>query len=180
MSQRSILRFADLSQNQPTPFKFEPDAALVKQVVGEMDLQALRKARLEGTLSASGRRDWIFKARLGATVVQPCVATLEPVTTRIEADLTRRFVHDFDLPETDEAEMPEDDTVEPLPTTLDLAEAFTEALALNLPLYPRKDTAVLDETNFTEPGKKPMTNEDARPFAGLAALKDQLGNDKPE
>ena len=70
--------------------------------------------------------------------------------------------------------MPDDDTIEPLPDVIDLGAVLAEALALNLPLYPRADGAHLDQAVFTEPGKLPMTDEDARPFAGLAGLRDQL------
>ena len=41
------------------------------------------------------------------------------------------------MPDGDEVEMPEDDTVEPMPEVIDLAEVAAEALALALPLYPR-------------------------------------------
>jgi hypothetical protein len=46
-----------------------------------------------------------------------------------------------------------------------------EALALSLPAYPRKDGVEATVVGVTEPGKAVMTDEDARPFAGLAALR---------
>ena len=51
------------------------------------------------------------------------------------------------------------------------------ALVLALPEYPRSEGAELGEAIFTEAGLAPMKDEDARPFAGLAALKDQLKPD---
>ena len=51
---------------------------------------------------------------------------------------------------------------------------LAEALALALPDYPRGDEEVIGEQVFTEPGKEAMTDEDAKPFAGLAALRDKL------
>ncbi len=53
-----------------------------------------------------------------------------------------------------------------------------EALTLALPLYPRADGADLGEPVFTEPGKRPLTDEDARPFAGLKDLRDRLKKDR--
>jgi len=111
-------------------------------------------------------------------VVQPCVVTLEPVTTRIDADITRRFIHDFELPDEEEVEMPEDDTTEPLGQWIDPAQVMIEALALEVPEYPRKGDAELGQMVHAEPGQKPMTDEDARPFAGLGALRDALKKDE--
>lgn len=76
--------------------------------------------------------------------------------------------------------MPEDDTIEPLGTWIDPAIIMIEALALALPEYPRKEEAQAETIRVTEPGKKPMTDEEARPFAGLAALKDQLSGNTDE
>jgi hypothetical protein len=44
----------------------------------------VRKLRFIGTLEPEGAQDWRLTADLGATVVQPCVVTLAPVTTRLE------------------------------------------------------------------------------------------------
>ena len=49
-----------------------------------------------------------------------------------------------------------------------------EALSLAIPLYPRAEDATLGEAVFTEPGKQAMTDEDAKPFAGLASLRESL------
>ncbi len=68
------------------------------------------------------------------------------------------------------------DTSEPLPDTLDLYSVAMEALALALPIYPRKDDAPTDVVGVTEPGKTVMTDEDARPFARLAAMRAALEN----
>ncbi len=56
---------------------------------------------------------------------------------RIDDTVRRRFVADLGTPEGDESEMPEDDTVEPMPEVIDLAEIAAEALMLALPEYPR-------------------------------------------
>lgn len=143
-------------------------------LAAELDLLGLRKVRFAGEIVAQGKRDWRLQAKLGATVVQPCVVTLDPVTTRIEAEVTRIYEASFVYPDETEAEMPDDETREPLPETIDLHEILAEALALNLPAYPRADGADLGEAVFTEPGKPAMRDEHARPFAGLAALREQL------
>jgi uncharacterized metal-binding protein YceD (DUF177 family) len=70
--------------------------------------------------------------------------------------------------------MPEDDALEPLPETLDLARVLSEALALAVPEYPRAEGAALGEAVFTAPGQRPMTDTEAKPFAQLAGLKGKL------
>lgn len=170
----TALRVADLSQNAPTAFKLRPESAALKKIAAELDLLGLRKLSFEGEINGEGQVDWRLNATLGATVIQPCAVTLEPVTTRIDAPVSRLYQRHFVDVDAPEAEMPDDDATEPLGAWIDPAEVMIEALVLNLPLYPRADGAELGEMVVTAPGLKPMSDEDARPFAGLAALKDQL------
>ena len=178
MSLLPPFRVADLPQNRATAFELTPDASVLQSLAQELDLEGLRKLRFVGEIRADGKRDWVLRAKLGATVIQPCVVTLEPVTNRIDANIERRFVADFEEPEETEAEMPDDDTIEELGTEIDVAAIMAESLALNLSEYPRKSDAELGEAVYTKPGEKPMTDEDVKPFAGLAALKDAMDNDK--
>ncbi|HDY96804.1 MAG TPA: DUF177 domain-containing protein [Sulfitobacter litoralis] len=174
------MRVAELSQNAQTPFSLRPDADSLRKIAEELDLSALRKLSFEGRIKALGRSDWQLEARLGATVVQPCVVTLEPVQTRIDVNVTRLFVQDYEEPEETEVEMAEDDRTEPLGAWIDPAVVMIEALALEIPEYPRADGAELGQAVYTKPGEAPMTDEDARPFAGLANLKDQLKDSNGE
>lgn len=176
----TALRVASLSQSAPTAFSLRPDAAQLAELITALDLVGLRKLRFEGTLRPVGSADWQLKGRLGATVVQSCVVTLEPVTTRVEADVMRLFIREYVDVDAPEIEMPEDENAEPLGTWIDLELTMEEELALALPAYPRKDdTTETTTVRVTEPGKTPMTDEQARPFAGLADLKAQL-EDKDE
>ncbi|MCT4682920.1 MAG: DUF177 domain-containing protein [Roseicyclus sp.] len=174
-SEDAPLALARLSRAADRPISVTPDAQTRARLADELGLDALRKLRLEGRLIPTGKRDWRLEAVLGATVVQPCVVTAAPVTTRIDEPLTRRYLADMPEPEGDEVEMPEDDSAEPLPDTLDLLAVMTEALALALPPYPRAEGAELGAAVFAPPGVAPMTDEDAKPLAGLAALRDRLG-----
>lgn len=144
-----------------------------------LDLLGLRKLRFEGAVVPLGAQDWQLVGRLGATVVQPCTVTLAPVSTRIECAVERRYVAGWEEPETgSETEMPEDDTVEALPRTLDLEAVMIEALSLALPEYPRAEGVDFAGAGVTEPGKAVMRDEDAKPFAGLAAFKARLEGDE--
>lgn len=168
------IRVADLAKGQTRAFRLEPGAEERAAIAGALDLVELRKLRFEGKLAPLGKRDWRLTARLGGTVVQTCVVSLEPVTTRIEEDVARNFVTDWVEPEADELELPESVDDEPLGDEIDLGRVMVEALALALPPYPRAPEASLEAAQFTEPGKVAMRDEDARPFAGLAALREHL------
>jgi uncharacterized metal-binding protein YceD (DUF177 family) len=89
----------------------------------------------------------------------------------------RVYARDFTYPDGAEAEMPEDDAVEPLPQTLDLGTVMVEALSLALPPFPRADGAELGQVLAAAAGVTPMTDDDAKPFAGLGALRDKLTKD---
>ncbi len=173
----TALRVADLSPTAQNDFALRPDSVQLNDIAAALDLSSLRKLSFEGQLKPLGNADWTLVARLGATVVQPCVVTLEPVTTRIDVDVTRRFLRDYQQSDEPEAEMPDDDTTESLGTWIDPAVIMQEALALAVPDYPRKEGAELGQLVYTKPGDAPMTDEDARPFAGLADLQNKLKKD---
>jgi len=166
----TALRVADLPQNRPAPFTLVPDAAALRAIAQELGVDALRKLRFEGEITARGKRDWRLTGKLGFTVVQPCVVTLEPVTSRIDTKVERLFLANLPTPEAAEVEMTEDDNVDELGETIDPHVVMVESVALNLPQYPRKPGAELGQHIHAEPGTAPMTDEDTRPFAGLADL----------
>jgi uncharacterized metal-binding protein YceD (DUF177 family) len=172
-----LIRLSRLDGRTRTPVRLEPDASARAAVAERLGLTALRKLRFEGELVPEGRTDWRLEARLGATIVQPCVVTLAPVTTRIDTAVSRSYRAAMPaLPEGDEIEMPEDDTEEPLPEVLDLGAVMEEALALCVPLYPRAEGAELGEAIYAAPGLEPMRDDDAKPFASLADLKKRMGD----
>lgn len=148
---------------------------MIAQTLG---VDAVRKLRFAGDIAVHGKKDWNLSGLLGATVVQPCAVTLAPVTTRIDVTVQRFYISDYTDPDSPEAEMPEDDTIEPLGTWIDPHAVMLEALSLEIPEYPRADGAALGETVLTESGKAPLRDADLKPFAGLAALKAQLEDDQ--
>lgn len=172
----SRLRIADLATRKATTFSRELDAAERETLAKTLDISEVRKARLVGEIAPQGGRDWYLTASLGATIVQPCVVTLDPVVTRIDEPVTRTYVANYEEPDGSEVEMPEDDTVEPIPPILDLDAVLLEALSLALPPFPRAEGVELGTAVYTDTGASPMTDEDAKPFAGLGALIDQLAN----
>ena len=114
--------------------------------------------------------------------MQPCIATLEDVTSRVDAPVLRLYraaataAAAGDERTGGEVEMPDGaEVVEPLPAVLDLAALAAEALVIELPDYPRAPGAGPGDALAGPPGAEPLTDEAAKPFAGLAALKGKLG-----
>ena len=167
------LRVRDLRRDGGARFALVPDAAARDALAAALGIPALRSLGLEGRVEPSGREDWRLAGRLDATVVQECVVTLEPVVTRIEEEVERIYLAEMEEPEDAEVEMP-DDAGEPLGHAIDLAALAAEALALALPPYPRAPGAALGEASVAPEGVEPMRDEDAKPFAGLAALRGRM------
>ncbi len=162
-------------------FSLAPGAETRAALADRLGITAIRKLTFKGEIAPQCGTDLRLEATLGATVVQPCVVTLDPVTTRIDEPVTRTYLAEMpEPPAGDEIEMPEDDSAEPMPREIDLAEIMAEALALALPPWPRADGAPPVEVSVTEPGKMPMSDDDAKPFAALKALREKPGGDSGE
>lgn len=167
------LRLAELTRT--TEFELSPDATARKAIADRLGISAVKKLRFAGSVLPDGESDWRLEAKLGATVTQPCVVTLAPVTTRIDEKVVRRFLATpSETPEGDEFEIPEDDTIEPLPEVVDLSQMMEEALTLALPEWPRAEGVEPLDISVAAPGIKPMSDDDAKPFSSLKSLKDKL------
>lgn len=180
------LRVSGLAVRTATTFALEPDAPTRAVIAQDIGILRLRKLRFTGKIEVQGKSDWLLTGTLGATVVQECGVTLEPVTTRIDQTVQRTYLAQMPEPQGDEVEIPDDDTIEPLGPVIDPAAVALEALILALPLYPRAESLVGDadavddnghEASGIEaapPGQPPLTDETVKPFAGLAALRDKM------
>lgn len=158
------LRVAHLNPNKPTGFTLRPNADDRAALAAEFGLLDLPALVFQGQISASGSDSWDLRGELQAEVVQPCIVTLQPVRTKIDEPVHRRFSPHVAQPEGEEVEMP-DDELEPLGQFIDLAHVMAEELALSLPLYPRAEGVELDDS--PEPEAEVETR---RPFAGLAEM----------
>jgi uncharacterized metal-binding protein YceD (DUF177 family) len=169
-------RTGGLSPRKPTHFRYEPDATERAHLAEGLGLLGLAHLRLEGEIRPLSRDELVLTARLEARADQACVVTLAPVAARVDEEIRRRFVADLGLPAGDESEMPEDDSVEPMPEVIDLAEVAAEALALALPEYPRAKGAELGVLEHSPPGAAPIAEPERKPFAGLASLAERLAS----
>jgi uncharacterized metal-binding protein YceD (DUF177 family) len=167
-------RTGGLSPRKPTRFSYIPDAAERAALAEEMGLLGLPKLELTGEVRPRGRDELVLEARLVARADQPCSVTLVPVPASVDEPVRRRYVAELEEPQGDETEMPEDETVEPMPEMIDLAEIAAEALALALPLYPRAPGAEFGQALHAPEGVAPLSDADLKPFAGLQGLAERL------
>lgn len=169
---------SDLPRNRPFSFDIAPSETEAKAMALLLDAQSVAKLRFSGTVSYDAQDQLILRAHLGVTVTQSCVVTLKPVRTRIEEDIQRRFIEDFDIEEPEYQIREEgDEDLDLLRDPIDLGVIATESVALAMPHYPRAEGAALDDANFAEPGVTPLKDEDMRPFASLAALREKMMKD---
>ncbi|WP_353472040.1 DUF177 domain-containing protein [Salipiger sp. H15] len=170
------LRVSTLRRDVPTEFDLRPEAEERAALAEELGILGLRKARLAGRLTPEAGGAYRLTADLGATVVQACVVTLDPVTTRIDEEVSLLFRPAQQIAEPDpgsELEVPEDEE-EALPDVIDLRTILAEALSLALPPYPRSDAALAMVEEAPEESEEEVSESRPNPFAGLAELRDRL------
>ena len=170
------LELKHLLQNRGATFDLAFSENLISEIVQQLDLLNLRKAKFTGTILPVGKGDWVLTGTLGATVEQPCSLTLVSVRTRIEATVIRNFRRSPVKPpdEGSDNEIPDDDTEEQLEDNINIARVFSEALSLELPDYPRSEDSEINSAEFGPPGVPPLTDASAKPFAVLARLTKKL------
>lgn len=167
-------RTGGLSPRKPTRFSYRPDADERARLAADLGLLALYALDLTGEFRPDGRDELMLDATLTARADQPCSLTLVPVPANVTEVVRRRYVAGLETPEGDEIEMPEDDSVDPMPDEIDLADVAAEALALALPLYPRAPGAELGQSVHAAEGVTPLSDADLKPFSGLQGLAAQL------
>jgi uncharacterized metal-binding protein YceD (DUF177 family) len=168
-----VIELRQIRDLDPFAFDIAPTEAEVRALAKLLDVRAVRKLRLAGRLTPLPRGGWQLDARLGATVVQTCVVTLDPVTTRVDQPLRRAWLPAAARPGEIVVAPDEDDEIEPLGDRIDLGLVAIEALALALPAYPRKPGATLGPV----PASGEAEADAPKPFAGLAALRAKMGGE---
>ena len=167
------------SLNNTVDYEFEevPSENETNKMATLFDVVSIRKMRFTGAISPFDDDGWLLEGKLGVTVSQNCVVTLERVRTRLELDIRRIFTP---MATPDENEITLDashnDELEPLGREIDLGLVAMEALALAIPEYPRIEGAELPESSFSPPDASDIEEEAPKAFAGLAALKEKLSN----
>lgn len=145
------------------------------------DLLGLKDFSVEADVR-KWRRGVRVTGRVTADVIQRCIVTLEPVPAHIDEEFDRGFLPERDIvgdvKPGQEVEIEDDDELGDLPDilgdTLDLGELAAEALSLALDPYPRAEGEEPLDMQATPPDTAPITDEDVKPFASLAAYREKL------
>ncbi len=170
------LRVADLSAVSPNPFDLPPADEVLARLAQDVAASSISRFRFCGDITARSGSEWWLSGRIGASVVQQCVISLQDVRTRIDVTVERRFLADIgQVYPGIECPVPEDDTIEVLTREIDLYSIAREVLLLELPVYPRKAGAGLPDG--TVPQSDDLAPEGApteRPFAILSDFRDRL------
>ena len=137
-----------------------------------LGLASIERLEAHAVLSRDG--DTIAaKGRLKASLEQACVATGEPLPALVDEAFDLRFVPEpKGMQPEEEIELGQDEleTIFHDGSAIDLGVAIADTLALSLDPYPRSAGA---DAALKEAGV--MSEEEASPFAALAALKGKLG-----
>ena len=179
----SLVRFSEINQSKPFDFHLMLSNQKVAELVKRLDLLSIKKVSLVGVLSPLSINEWSLKAELRATVKQKCVISFKPVQTIVCETINRTFSpsalqNTFEADDDGTSPVIFDDTLHELNDEIDLTEMIFEELTLILPLYPKFEDVELGSYSVTEPGAKPLTEENIKPFAQLSELKDKLSNKK--
>ena len=179
----SLVRFSEINQSKPFDFHLILSNKKAAEFVKRLDLLSIKKVSLVGILSPLSINEWILNAELRATVKQKCVISFKPVQTIVCEPINRTFSpsalqNTFEADDDGTSPVIFDDTLIELNDHIDLAEIIFEELTLILPLYPKIEGAELGSYSVTEPGAKPLTEENIKPFAQLSELKDKLSSKK--
>ena len=150
------------------------DAAECAAIADRLGLASLDRLDAHAVMERDGERI-VAKGRLKAALEQRCVATGEPLPVRVDEAFDLLFVP---APTTtggdEEIELSaaELDTMFHDGKAIDLGEAIADSLALSLDPYPRSANA---DAALKEAGV--ISEEEAGPFAALAALKNKLSGE---
>ncbi len=150
------------------------DAAERAAVAARLDLPALDRLDAHVVLRREGD-SVLASGRIKATLEQRCVATGDPLPVRLDEAFDLRFVPEPKTAGGDEEfelEAGDLDTMFHDGLAIDLGTAIGDSLALALDPYPRSPQAA---DALRQAGV--ISEEEAGPFAALAALKGKLSKD---
>ena len=156
-----------------TQIEFSADEAECEAIARRLGLTALGRFEGHALLSRDGPRVHV-EGRVMASLEQSCVVTGEPVAAAVDEPFEIDFVPEPSVAggeEEVELGVGDCETVFYDGAAVDLGATLVDTLALALDPYPRcaGATAILKEAGV-------ISEEEAGPFAALAALRDKLGN----
>ena len=175
LDRRMSVEFAELASKNGEKFDLRLTAGERSLLAAESGVSSIAKLRFAGEIKSVPPADWLLRAKLGATVVQPCVLSLAPVRTRIESSVERRYSPKNFAPAPGSCvPMPDDENIEPITDEIDLLALIRESLVLELPLYPKQEGAsLISGESLSEVGNKELFTPE-KPFAVLSEFRKQL------
>lgn len=162
------------------------------EIARMLDLESLDRLEFAFVLEPEGADGWRLKGRVRAVYDQRCGVTLEPIAATLDEPVERLWRDDLDPFDPDEGldiEVGVDsfdpavdatDGPEATPDPIDPAAVALETLALGLDPYPRAPGVRFDGAAAAPAGVAPMSDDEAKPFSGLAALKSRLDDGEDE
>ncbi len=154
--------------------RFEGTASAEERaaLAGRFGVEAVRSLGFRAEALTWGPSGVRLRGVAEAALTQVCVVTLEPIETRIAEPFERFFAPPEQIAQAGALlDSDLDEAPEPLGAAVDVGEVAAETVALAIDPYPRAPGAAFDGVLSAPPGVEPLTDEQARPFAGLAALK---------
>ena len=175
----SLVRFSEINQSKPFEFHLKLSNQKASELIERLDLLNIKKISFMGKLYPLSLNEWGLKAELRATVKQKCVISFEPVQTIVHETINRTFSpsaiqNASEVDDDGTSPVIFDDTLHEFNDEIDLAEIIFEELTLVLPLYPKLKGAKLGPYSVTEPGTRPLNEENFKPFSQLSEFKDKL------
>lgn len=168
------LRVEALRESSGGEFSGEAEAGELSALARRFGVEAVRALSYRARLTPKGD-GWTLEGEVTARLEQICVVTLEPMTVEIRERLEREFQPGAPLPTaTHEVEIVRGDEPDALGAEIDVAEIAAEAAALAVDPWPRRDDAAFEGRLQGPPGAEALTDEAARPFAALAALRHRM------
>ncbi len=176
-----LVSFSSLPKGESL-FEIETSAEERAAIAKRLDLIELNSLSASLRLVVDNDRGGVDVAgRFAAETVQPCAVTTEPLVCKVAGALAVCYAFDAeaDTPVEIDAEDESDDVpAEPIVDGgFDLGEALTQALSLEIDPYPRAPGLSFDihiGGAAAEQGANTDAAAEAGPFAGLAALKNKL------
>ena len=148
------------------------DETACRAIAERLGLLSLDRLEAHAVLSRDGQ-EIRARGRLKASLEQACVATGEPVPEHVDEPFDLKFVpapSGNDPDEEIELDSGELDTIFHDGAAIDLGREIADTLALSIDPYPRSAGA---DVALKEAGV--ISEEEAGPFAALAALKSKMG-----
>jgi len=167
--------------SEPQDYAARATPVECEALMGRLDLLGLENFSVEAKVR-KWRRGVRVEGTIKADVVQRCIVTLEPVPDQISESFDRGFLPEADLvgdtKPGQEVEIEDDAELGDLPDllgdTLDLGEIASESLSLALNPYPRAEGEEPLDLQSAPPGETPISDNDVKPFASLAAYREKL------